>query len=306
MKKLFALILLLVTLHVHSQSVFGYWYGNANVKTKTSANNYLVELVLQPEKGYVKGLLNYYFKNTYRSLQVKGNYNAVTRQLSLYDIPVTYHGSMSNLEVDCIMNMQGTLRVAKAGSNLVGAFVGLPDYRNACADINFSLKLNADISKKDSVLAAIREYKEAYQVWKPSSTDTLVAANIIPRKVVNYVIEDQFRQRENVVNDEIEVASDSLKVDFYDNGEIDGDSISVFLNKQLIAFHQKLSSRSIHFDIVLDSLQKENELTMFADNLGSIPPNTALMLIYDGKKRYEVRLSSSLEKNATVRIRRKK
>jgi hypothetical protein len=53
-------------------------------------------------------------------------------------------------------------------------------------------------------------------------------------------------------------------------------------------------------------LQKENELTMFADNLGSIPPNTALMLIYDGKKRYEVRLSSSLEKNATVRIRRKK
>ena len=306
MKKLFALVFVVVTLHAHSQSVFGYWYGYANVKTKSSANNYLVELVLQPEKGYVKGLLNYYFKNTYRSLQVKGNYNQATRQLSLYDIPVTYHGSISNFEVDCIMNMQGTLRVAKAGSNLIGSFVGLPDYRYTCADINFNLKLNADISKKDSVLAAIREYKEAYQVWKPTYSDTLVAVNIIPRKVVNYVIEDQFKQRENIVNDEITVESDSLKIDFYDNGEIDGDSISVFFNKQLIAFHQKLSTRSVHFDIVLDRSQAVNELTMFADNLGSIPPNTSLMQIDDGKKRYQVRLSSSLEKNATVKIKRKK
>jgi hypothetical protein len=306
MKKLFALVFVLVALYAHSQSVFGYWYGYGNVKTKSSANNYLVELVLQPEKGYVKGLLNYYFKNTYRSLQVKGNYNAATRQLSLYDIPITYHGSISNFEVDCIMNMQGTLRVAKAGSNLTGSFVGLPDYRYTCADINFNLKLNADISKKDSVLNAIRQYKEAYQVWSPSYSDTLIAVNIIPRKVVNYVIEDQFKQRENVVNDEITVESDSLKVDFYDNGEIDGDSISVFFNKQLIAFHQKLSTRSVHFDIVLDPSQAVNELTMFADNLGSIPPNTSLMQIYDGKKRYQVRLSSSLEKNATVKIRRKK
>lgn len=80
------------------QSVFGYWYGYANVKTNTAANNYLVEMVLQPEKNYVKGILNYYFKNTYRSIQVKGNYNAATRQLSLYDIPVVYHGSYSILK----------------------------------------------------------------------------------------------------------------------------------------------------------------------------------------------------------------
>jgi len=306
MKKLFALVLLLVSLHAHSQSVFGYWYGYANVKIKSSANNYLVELVLQPEKGYVKGVLNYYFKNTYRSLQVKGNYNTATRQLFLYDIPITYYGSISNFEVDCIMNMQGTLRVAKAGSNLVGSFVGLPDYRHTCADINFTLKLNSDISKKDSVLAAIREYKEAHQVWTPAYSDTLAAVNIIPRKVVNYVIENEFKQRENIVTDEIEVQSDSLKVDFYDNGEIDGDSISVFFNKQLIAFHQKLSTRSVHFNIKLDPLQMINELTMFADNLGSIPPNTALMVIDDGKKQYNIRLSSSLEKNATVKIRRKK
>lgn len=306
MKKGLLILVSLISLHASSQTVFGYWYGNANVKTKSSANNYLVELILQPEPGYVKGVLNYYFKNTYRSLQVKGNYNSATRQLSLYDIPVTYYGSLANMEVDCMMNMQATLRVSRSGSNLAGAFKSLPDYRLMCPEITFDLSLNADISKKDSVLQAIREYKENYQVWKPSAFDTLPPVNIVQRKVVNYVVENEYKERENVVAKEIEVQSDSLLVDFYDNGEIDGDSISVFFNKKLIAFNQRLSSRSIHFDIVLDSVVVINELTMFANNLGSIPPNTALMIVNDGKNQHEIRLSSSMEKNATIRIKRKK
>jgi hypothetical protein len=209
------------------------------------------------------------------------------------------------MEVDCIMNMQGSLLVAKAGSKLSGNFFSLPDYRFICTPISFDLSLNADISKKDSVLKVIREFKETYQVWKPSATDTLVAVNIIPRKVINYVIEKQYTERENVISNEIEVHSDSLKVDFYDNGEIDGDSISIFYNRKLIAFNQKLSASSVHFDIALDSSKSFNEITMFADNLGSIPPNTALMIVDDGVNKHEIRLSSSLEKNATIRIRRK-
>lgn len=306
MKKLIALVVLLISLQGKSQSVFGYWYGYANVKTSSSANNYLMELILLPEKGFVKGILNYYFKNTYRSLQVKGNYNSDNRQLRLYNIPLTYYGSIANMEVDCIMNMQSTLRVAKAGSNLVGSFISLPEYKYICADVNFSLTMNVDISKKDSVLKALSEYKENYQVWKPSAFDTLQPVNIIQRKVINYVIEDQYKQRENVVAQEIEVDSDSLQVDFYDNGEVDGDSISIFYNNQLVAFNRILSTRAVHFNLGLDSSKDYNEITMFADNLGSIPPNTALMLIDDGKKRHEVRLSSSLEKNATIRIRRKR
>lgn len=306
MKKLLLSLLLFIALSASGQTVFGYWYGFANVKTTSSANNYLVELILQPEKNYVKGVLNYYFKNTFRSLQVKGNYNATSRQLNLYDVPVTYYGSRANMEVDCMMNLRATLRVAKAGSNLSGGFVSLPEYRLMCADINFNLELNADASKQDSVLKALREYKESYQVWKPSAFDTLVPETILQRKVINYVVEREFTERENVVAEEIEVESDSLKVDFYDNGEVDGDSISVFFNKQLMAFNRKLSTRAVHFDIVLDSAKQVNELSMFADNLGAIPPNTALMMISDGKNRFEVRLSSNLEKNGTIRIKKKK
>lgn len=306
MKKYLLIALFFVSLHSFSQSIFGYWYGFANVKTNSLANNYLVELILNPEKGYVKGILNYYFKNTYRSLQVKGNYSPSTRQLSLYEIPIPYYGSLAGYEVFCPMNLEATLRVAKAGSNLTGAFISLPKYKYTCRDINFNLKLNADISKEDSVLTAIREFKETYQLWKPSLSDTTGAVNIIPRKVVNYVIEKEYAERENVLAREVEVESDSLKVDIYDNGEVDGDSVSVFFNNRLIAFNQMISTRAVHFDIVLDSLKKINEITLFADNLGSIPPNTALMEISDGKNSYDIHLTSNLEKNATLRIKRKK
>lgn len=306
MKKSLILTLLLFSLESNAQSVLGYWYGNANVKTANSANNYMVELILSPAKNHVTGILNYYFKDTYRSLQVQGNYDPTTRRLSVYDVPVVYYGSFSALEVDCIMNMQATLRVSQVGSDLVGAFISLPDYKNTCAPINFKLRMNADISKKDSVLQAFREFKETYQVWKPSANDTINAVTLFQRKVINYVIEREYTERENVVNDEIEVESDSLKIDFYDNGEVDGDSISIFFNNKIMAFHQKLSTQSIHFDVVLDSLKKVNELTMFAENLGTIPPNTALMIIHDGLKTHTIRLLSNLEKNATIKIKRKK
>lgn len=306
MKRFLLLILLFSSIYANSQSVFGYWYGNANVKTNSSANNYLVEMVLQPEKNYVKGILNYYFKNTYRSVKVQGNYNASTRQLSLYNVPVIYHGSISNFEVDCEMNMQATLRVSQLTSNLVGSFRSLPDYTYTCPEIVFDLVMNADISKKDSVLKAISEYKENYQVWQPQIDDTLISVTVVPRKVINYVVEESYKKRDKEIVNEIDVESDSLRIDVYDNGEVDGDIISVFYNEGLILNSQKLTHKSIRIDVVLDSTKEYNEVSMYAENLGLIPPNTALMIVNDGKNKFNIRLSSNLEKNATIRIKRKK
>ena len=306
MKKTSLLLALFISLQTFSQSVSGYWYGVGNVKANSSTNNYLVELILKQDKTLVRGIINYYFRKTFRSIKINGSYNSMTRELTIYNIPLTYHGSLENLEVDCIMNFIATLRVAKAGSNLVGAFRGKPEYKYTCTDINFNLKLNADISKEDSILRAIKLYKETYQVWKPTFADTLVAVNIIPRKVENYVIDAEYKERKNVLSKEISVDSDSLKVDFYDNGEIDGDSISIFYNDKLIAFNRILSTRAVHFTVALDTTREYNEISMFADNLGSIPPNTALMVVTDGKKRYEIPMASSLEQNATLRIKRGK
>ncbi|HNA00676.1 MAG TPA: hypothetical protein PLN49_07430, partial [Ferruginibacter sp.] len=52
--------------------------------------------------------------------------------------------------------------------------------------------------------------------------------------------------------------------------------------------------------IDLDEKQERHEITMVAENLGSIPPNTALIVVYAGNKRYELFSSASLEENAVL------
>jgi hypothetical protein len=306
MKKLLILLLLTASLGAGAQNVVGYWYGTASVVNASATNNYLIEIIVKQNKSTVQAILNYYFRNTFRSIQVSGNYNTQTREFALFNIPVPYFGSNNKMEVDCPMDLVATHRVAKAGSNLTGRFTGREGYRHTCPDIAFDLKLNTDAGNQDSVLTALRNFKETYQLWTPSATDTLVAATVIQRPIENIVVNKEFKERKVEVQNEIEVAADSIQVDFYDNGEVDGDSISVFFNDKLLGANLKLSTRSIHLDIKLDPEQEVNTLAMFANNLGSIPPNTALMLVYDGKKRYEVRLSSSLDKSGAIRIRKKK
>ncbi len=306
MKKICFLLFQFTTLFVYSQNVAGYWYGSANVSNSGSTNNYLIELILKQNNSKVQAIINYYFRNTYRSMQLNGNYNVQTRQLSLFNIPVPYFGSTEQMQVDCMMDFMATHRVAKAGSNLSGNFVGREGYRHTCPNITFDLKLNKEAGNQDSILVALRNFKETYQLWTPSARDTLVAATVIQRPIQNIVVNNAYAQRQVEVQNEIEVSTDSIQVDFYDNGEVDGDSISVFFNDKLLGSNLRLSTRSIHLNIALDTTREVNQLSMFANNLGSIPPNTALMLVYDGKKRYEVRLSSNLEKSAAVKIRRKK
>jgi hypothetical protein len=305
MRKIFFTLFTIITFSAFSQGVNGYWYGTANLGSGT-ADNYLVEMVVSQNGTSVEAVLNYYFRNTFRSFKVKGNYNSMTRQFNLYNIPVTYYGSPASLEVDCPMDLTAQVRVSQVSSNMIGSFESKGDYKYTCPPVYFDLKFNKDASNKDSVLTALREYKETYQVWSPSGNDTLVAAVIQQREITNFVVSNQFKERENEVMQELEVESDSLRIEFYDNGEVDGDSISIFFNDKLLASSQRLSVKAIQLTVGLDSTKEINTLGMFADNLGGIPPNTALMLVYDGRKRHDIRLTSNLQKNGVVRIRRKK
>jgi len=115
-------------------------------------------------------------------------------------------------------------------------------------------------------------------------------------------INENFKKRKQIVSKQIEVASDSVRLSFYDNAEVDGDSISVFLNGKLVVAHQALTERAFNVYVQLDSSMEINEVSMFAENLGKYPPNTALMVISDGDKRYETYLSSDFKGNATIRL----
>jgi len=99
---------------------------------------------------------------------------------------------------------------------------------------------------------------------------------------------------------EISVDHDSITVTLYDNGIIDGDTVTLIYNDKILATHRKLTDKPQTFTIKIAPGNARNELMMYAENLGSIPPNTALMVIYDGNKRYELNVSSSKTTNGAV------
>ncbi len=101
---------------------------------------------------------------------------------------------------------------------------------------------------------------------------------------------------------EIKVDTGTLKLDFYDNAVVDGDIITIRVNKQVVASNQLLSAKPITLFVTIDLQNKFQEVEMIAENLGSIPPNTALLIVTAGKKRYRLYLTSTESKNAMVRF----
>ena len=106
--------------------------------------------------------------------------------------------------------------------------------------------------------------------------------------------------RSNILVKQIETEAGNIKVDLFDNGEIDGDTVTIYHNNKLVVSHKRISQNPLTLNITINKDQPHHELVMVADNLGSIPPNTSLMIVTAGAKRYEVFISSTKQKNAKV------
>jgi hypothetical protein len=100
--------------------------------------------------------------------------------------------------------------------------------------------------------------------------------------------------------------AEEVIVKLYDNGEIDDDTISVYLDNNLVLSSKRLSTTPLTIILKMSEDNSEHVLVMVAENLGKIPPNTSLMIVNDGDKRYEVRITSTEQKNAMVRFRYQK
>ena len=112
--------------------------------------------------------------------------------------------------------------------------------------------------------------------------------------------------RENPLIQRLETEPGDIRLDLYDNGEIDGDTVSIYHNNVLVVDRAGLSQKPITLRIAVNAAHPHHELIMVAENLGAIPPNTSLMIVTTAAKRYEVSISSTEQKNAKLVIDLKK
>ncbi|HSC52443.1 MAG TPA: hypothetical protein VLC98_02410 [Phnomibacter sp.] len=160
---------------------------------------------------------------------------------------------------------------------------------------------NSTNQKKSNPVPEVKDTpnKTVGPVTKPKEETPSVTAKAPPIKTDPPKV---LTTRKNEIVETIVTDAKTLEVSFYDNGEIDGDTISVYSNNKLVVSKKGLSADAITIKVAIDENEPIQEVVMVAENLGSIPPNTALMIVQAGAKRYTVRLASTEQKNAVVRF----
>jgi hypothetical protein len=176
---------------------------------------------------------------------------------------------------------------------------------------NKTIPKNAGVNEKDNTTSTTTKSR-----FKPGAEDALVQNKKIiasekateknefekkikePRKE-NTVVKE-LEDRKNKLIKTLYVNEGELEIELYDNGQIDNDTVSIYHNGNPVILRGRLSTQPLQVKINVSAENPIHELIMVADNLGSIPPNTALMLVKAGKKTYEVFLTSDLQLNAKI------
>jgi hypothetical protein len=147
------------------------------------------------------------------------------------------------------------------------------------------------------------EPKAEIPLVNPAPVTPPAAVSVVPlTPIADPSMTSAYKERRKVVQSVIPIAGDTLELRFYDNADVDGDSISLFINGMAMFQHVRLDVRPYVFKVPLAGLPDVSELAMVAENLGAIPPNTAFMEAFVQGKRYTARLESTEETTAVIRL----
>lgn len=259
-----------------AEDLNGIWKGTLTQGPGGCYPQYFLELQINFISSQITGkAYDYYDKNHFIKMSFTGRYNAQTHRLVLIENKVL----QENIPTDCAPCVKTyDLQYSKKGEveTLSGDWKGIiSGKRAACPPGKIELQKAAfsdfpvDIEQSDTLLALQQTLRLA-----PRPTDLVKT---------------------------ITVNSPAIQIELYDNAEIDHDTVTVLINNKLLLYRQMLREKplTLHFNAFPGV---EYELVMYADNLGEIPPNTALMVVTAGSRKMEVFLSSTEQRTAAVKF----
>ncbi len=155
---------------------------------------------------------------------------------------------------------------------------------------------NTSPNKEEIALEAVPEEETLRNVNETDSVISIKQGNSF--QAIPWVLVG----RENKLVKKINTNSNKISIDLYDNGTIDNDTIIVYDNKQLLVNKKRLSYKAIHIDLNFSNTITEHEIIIVAHNMGTVPPNTALLVLKDEFTRKEFYITSTNKMNAKLLI----
>jgi hypothetical protein len=258
--------LLIVAYSSGAQDINGFWKGRLVMEPGGCFPVYNIEFQLQIAGTAIRGNSYHYSDTTnYVKEEFEGVYDSISKSLKIDEQKV----SVFRIPPDCIPCIKKyilTFHTDGREEQLRGSWTGKTmDGKSNCPAGTI-------------VLTRIQK-----STFKPDVPPVLI-------------------ERKLELVKEIKVDTGNIRLDFYDNGVIDGDTISVYVNDMPVVSRKGLTTKPVTIFVRVDFVRQMQEMIMVGENLGSIPPNTALMIVNAGDKRYQVYLTSDNKKNAMVRF----
>jgi hypothetical protein len=270
MRALIVILWMLLGWEVKGQDLTGQWTGSAMADGQ---NHKLVLSITEGDSSFA-GMLHWYTPETHtiRHIVISGRFYARDSTLSIREDSGVAQGPPGGFYILFYR------RTAGRRDMLEGQWHAGDDYTGR-------YDLTIRLEKKAPPFIPMPVFKPI--IHKKDSTDA-----------IRYPI---LKGRESVVAAHIPVkGNDTIRVELYDNGEIDGDSVSLFVNGELLVQHIRLAAQPKILLIPIDKSLPVNTLLLVAENLGRLPPNTALMVVTVRGKSYNLFLSTDYKKNASV------
>lgn len=336
-KTTFCLAVLLFFINANAQMVTGVWHGKINGQK--------VEAKLIKSGDSLTGTSYYYASaKAYRRYTIKGYFDERTNEAVWWDDQLVEEKSgglfsapgkvplLSRADYNCpgggVMKLDGTSNEKredlKEGSVHLEKIEDRPTFTDEWDWVidNFTVGANdRDIIDSVSLIAfhpnkpvapkeepPVAMSKKPAMVFIPSQKEKVNEPSPEPIVIATpqKTIEQKFTSRTKKVFTTIPVSGDSVAFSFYDNAIVDGDSISLFLDGRMLFTHIKLDSKPYTIKIASADLKDESELTMVAENLGAIPPNTSYMVANVGDNRFTANLASTEDSSAVIRLKKKR
>jgi hypothetical protein len=297
------ILFLLLQLKAGAQQLTGVWSG----KISRQAANYRavesIEIQIYQNGNVIWGN-SFSFKDTSRFVlyKIEGKRNKKQKIIAIKEFGQAYYRLPENF-FPCEKFFE--LQYFKVGKTqyLSGKWSG-KGLDTSCFPGEELLVVLQKIKKPEYPLESFVQQKMLKHLIKRNyKADTIALLPSEDAVVVTQLNKDSLPLDRKIDIQEIVRLSDTIvKCTLYDNAIVDDDTVSVFVNKIPVLIKQRISAKPLSFNIKLNEPGKPVEIIMQAENLGSIPPNTAVMIIETANKRYEVRLSAGFEKHAAIII----
>jgi hypothetical protein len=262
---------------IDAQNLTGIWRGTRTQTPGGCFPEYSLELQITYSGNQILGrAYNYYDKDRYTKINFSGRYNPQTKRMVIIESAVlTYN--IPNSCIPCLKTYDLIWSQSITEEALNGEWKGHEMGNNNICPPG--------------------------KIYLTRQTQSIFPVDVIQSDTMSAVQKKmQIMAREKEVVKHIAIDTSQIKIELYDNAEIDDDTVSVFMNNTLLLHKKRLTDKALVLNFTAFP-NTDYELMMYAENLGRIPPNTSLMIITAGKQRFELRISSSEQKNAVVRFR---